>query len=182
MPPVPLPVTTPNLPFSNIANVVPHLPNDPPSVADVIAAKNYAQRAITAGERLSVSSGALPHLVVVHRAFDLFLFVFSSSQRSAAAPPWFADALKLGLTPITTRLEAIEDRLDGIDTRLDSINHNRTLGDGRPIPFKLVPFPDGSLPSENNDVIIYLITCGKLAVFPCYATVLIYLNGHNDTN
>jgi hypothetical protein len=56
MPPVPLPVPTPNLPFSNIANVVPHPPNDPPSVADVIAAKNYAQRALTAGERVPSQS------------------------------------------------------------------------------------------------------------------------------
>ncbi|KAF7339256.1 hypothetical protein MVEN_02003600 [Mycena venus] len=159
MPPAPLPVPTPNLPFSNIANVVPHPPNDPPSVADVIAAKNYAQRALTAAQYpnqidAQTTSGAL---VYAHS-------ILAAASGGAAAPPWFADALQLGLRQITTRLDAIEDRLDGIDTRLNSIdtkidqltifasqNHNRTLGDGRPVPFKPVPFPDGSLPSENDN-------------------------------
>ncbi|KAF8144461.1 hypothetical protein K438DRAFT_580627 [Mycena galopus ATCC 62051] len=195
MPPVPLPVPTPNLPFSNIGNVVPNPPNDPPSVADVIAAKKYAERARTAAQYPNhiddqTTAGAL----VYENA------ILAAASAGAAAPPWFAAALDLGLRPIKTRLDAIEGRLDGIDTRLDSIvtkidqltifasqnssgqyrhqdrpiddfcissehlyhlthpspistlqNHNRTLGDGQPEPFKPVPFPDGRLPSENDN-------------------------------
>ncbi|KAJ7712947.1 hypothetical protein B0H16DRAFT_1479028 [Mycena metata] len=177
MPPVPLPVPTPNFPFSNIANVVPHTPNDPPSVADVIAAKNYAQRALTAGKRPYVFSTPFsisrqPNTLSRSTIGPLLALSFMRipfwvphlAVYSAAAPPWFADALNLGLNPINTRLDAIEDRLHEIDTRLDNIvtkidqltifasqNHNRTLGDGRPVAFKPVAFPDGSLPSENDN-------------------------------
>ncbi|KAJ7633752.1 hypothetical protein B0H17DRAFT_1187553 [Mycena rosella] len=116
MPPVPLPVPTPNLPFSNIANVIPHPPNDPPSVADVIAAKNYAQRALTAAQ--------YPNHIDAQTTSDALVYahsILAAASGGAAAPPWFAEALKLGLTPITTRLDDINGRLDGIDTRLDSI-------------------------------------------------------------
>ncbi|KAJ7823283.1 hypothetical protein B0H13DRAFT_1919732 [Mycena leptocephala] len=105
--------------------------------------------------------------------------ILAAASGGVAAPPWFAQALQLGLQPITTRLDDIDERLDGIDTCLDSIvtkidqlmnfasqNHNRTLGDGRPVPFKPVPFPDGSMLSENDDVIAYLITCGKYTLTP----------------
>ncbi|KAF8200441.1 hypothetical protein K438DRAFT_1933039 [Mycena galopus ATCC 62051] len=152
MPPVPLPVPTPNLPFSNIGNVVPTPPNDPPSVVDVIAAKKYAERARTAAQ---YSDQIDDQTTVDALAYENAILAAASGD--AAAPPWFDAALDRGLAPIKNRLDTIAGRLDSIVTKIDQLtifacrNHNRTLGDGRPVAFKPVPFPDGSLPSENDN-------------------------------
>ncbi|KAF8189277.1 hypothetical protein K438DRAFT_1833226 [Mycena galopus ATCC 62051] len=107
--------------------------------------------------------------------------ILAAASGGAAAPPWFDAALDRGLAPIKNRLDTIEGRLDSIITKIDQLtifacqNHNRTLGDGRPVAFKPVPFPDGSLPSENDNVITYLIIrekypltlhCGRPRLLP----------------
>ncbi|KAJ7917955.1 hypothetical protein B0H13DRAFT_2439632 [Mycena leptocephala] len=120
------------LTFSNIQNVVPPAPQDPPSVGDVISAKKYAQRALIAG---GLSSRTL-------------------------------------FIPINTRLDAIDARLDGIVVKIDQLtifaskNYNRTLGDGRPVPFAPVPFPD------------YIYIYGEIRVPVDYGSLLMHQNSN----
>ncbi|KAJ7811598.1 hypothetical protein B0H14DRAFT_2859448 [Mycena olivaceomarginata] len=129
MPPIPLPVPTPGLPFSNIANVVPPPPQDPPSVDDVLLAKAYAQRVV-----LQTTVGALVYA-------DSILAAASGGGVSFISPP---------LTFLNTTINQFFAKIDQLIISTAK-NHNRTLGDGRPVAFVPVPFPDGTMPSGNND-------------------------------
>ncbi|KAJ7811382.1 hypothetical protein B0H14DRAFT_2860046 [Mycena olivaceomarginata] len=182
MPPIPLPVPTPGLPFSNIANVVPPPPQDPPSVDDVLLAKAYAQRALVAGELLLLLLSpsnlfAEKYPGQIDRQTTVGALVYADSILAAASgggvsfispPLTFSTTISRCATllykPINTRLDGINTRIDGIFAKIDQFfakidqliistakNHNRTLGDGRPVAFVPVPFPDGTMPSGNND-------------------------------
>ncbi|KAJ6588575.1 hypothetical protein B0H19DRAFT_1100144 [Mycena capillaripes] len=97
MPPVALPIPAPNLPFSNIVNVIPPAPQDPPSIDDVISAKNYAHRALVAEQYAGqtdkdTTAGALVYLGSI----------LVAASGGAAAPPWFAQAMRAAIDFLLT--------------------------------------------------------------------------------
>ncbi|KAJ7936484.1 hypothetical protein B0H13DRAFT_2303525 [Mycena leptocephala] len=152
MAPVPLPVPTPNLTFSNIQNVVPPAPQDPPPLAMLYQPRSMPNGPLSLPGQIDAQStvGALvagfedfmrPKSITSLRwaalSGPIIILLASSSTCSAlyadsilaaasgghaaSAPPWFAQALQLGLQPINTRLDAIDARLDGIVVKIDQL-------------------------------------------------------------
>ncbi|KAJ7190510.1 hypothetical protein GGX14DRAFT_604146 [Mycena pura] len=193
MPPVPLPVPTPGLPFSNIANVVPAAPQDPPSVDDVILAKAYAQRALvaekypgqidrqtTVGALVYADPSWLPHPVA--RALQPINQRLNDMNKRFDDMDKRFDDMDKRFDDMDKRFDDIDDRIDGVFAKIDQLitttakNHNRTLVDGRPVAFVPVPFPDGTMPSGNvntptaltNAAIIDNLSANELRAY-CHA-------------
>ncbi|KAF8135939.1 hypothetical protein K438DRAFT_1882132 [Mycena galopus ATCC 62051] len=90
--------------------------NDPPSVADVIAAKKYAERTRTAAQYPNhIDDQTTANALVYENAILAAPSAGDASCLFSAAPPWFTAALDSGLRSIKTRLDAIEGRLDGFE-------------------------------------------------------------------
>ncbi|KAJ6519131.1 hypothetical protein C8R45DRAFT_950323 [Mycena sanguinolenta] len=148
--PIPSPIPTPNLPFSNIVNVVPPPPQDPPTDDDVYAAKQYVEKALTAEKY----AGNIDRISVVG-ALIYQDSILAAASGGHAAPPWFQAALDLALQPLKRQLSDTGDKIEGIYAKIDHListlakNQNRALGDGEPVSFVPVPFADGSMPSAN---------------------------------
>ncbi|KAJ6466217.1 hypothetical protein C8R45DRAFT_483591 [Mycena sanguinolenta] len=93
----------------------------------------------------------------------------AASEDPNAVPAWFSDGLSNALGPIIARLDNVEKEMSSLKNEMSSLKneistlkrslltttvatsklHNMTAGKGAITQYLPVPFPDGSMPSEN---------------------------------
>ncbi|KAJ6539943.1 hypothetical protein B0H10DRAFT_2129498 [Mycena sp. CBHHK59/15] len=150
-----MPVQLP--PFNNIVNL-PTAPQDLPDDHDVRAAHEYVKSTDIAwgNSRLGDESHVAAAVAYEHS-------VLAAYCGGAAAPPWFADALREGLKDIKRDIQGIQEDIDTIkgDVRtlmnrtlksqlLAAKAHNLQCGDGTARNFETLPFRDGKEPSAQD--------------------------------
>ncbi|KAJ6558966.1 hypothetical protein B0H10DRAFT_2120287, partial [Mycena sp. CBHHK59/15] len=166
-----MPVQLP--PFNNIVNL-PTAPQDLPDDHDVRAAHEYVKSTdIAWGKWSGLPGGVMTSTLVgnsrlgdeshVAAAVAYEHSVLAAYCGGAAAPPWFADALREGLKDIKQDIQGIQEDIDTIkgDVRtlmnrtlksqlLAAKAHNLQCGDGTARNFETLPFRDGKEPSAQD--------------------------------
>jgi len=118
------------LPLQPVGINLPAQPQDPPTLADIVAAKFYQAQVDVAVASQAVNA---PTANDAARADMYKTDVIMAHSAIAAAPAWFHPAMTTILAPI---------RITFAQTR------NNQLHDGSFTPFTIVPFNDGSMPTE----------------------------------
>ncbi|KAF8173823.1 hypothetical protein K438DRAFT_1850086 [Mycena galopus ATCC 62051] len=140
-----MPVQLP--PFNNIVNL-PTAPQDPPDDHDVRVAHEYVK-----STEIAWGNSRLEDESHVAAAVAYEYSVLAAYCGEAAAPLWFADALKEGLKDITQDIKDIQDNVRTLMNRtvksqvLAAKAHNLQCGDGTARNFESLPFRDGKEPS-----------------------------------
>ncbi|KAJ6623796.1 hypothetical protein B0H10DRAFT_2008523 [Mycena sp. CBHHK59/15] len=151
-----MPVQLP--PFNNIVNL-PTAPQDLPDDHDVRAAHEYVKSTDIAwgNSRLGDESHVAAAVAYEHS-------VLAAYCGGAAAPPWFADALREGLKDIKQDIQGIQEDIDTIKGDVRTLMnrtlrascsqprsaHNLQCGDGTARNFETLPFRDGKEPSAQD--------------------------------
>ncbi|KAJ7066804.1 hypothetical protein B0H15DRAFT_1028030 [Mycena belliarum] len=135
-------------PYNNVVNL-PTAPQDPPDDHDVRAAHEYVKSTEIAwgNNRLDNESHVVAAMAYEHT-------VLAAYCGGAAAPPWFANALKEGLQDalkeILQDIKDIKEEINTIkDDSLAAKSHNLQCGDGSARDFESLPFRDGKEPSAQ---------------------------------
>ncbi|KAJ7133907.1 hypothetical protein C8R43DRAFT_1022512 [Mycena crocata] len=143
-----MPVQLP--PFNNIVNL-PNAPQDPPDNHDVRAAHEYVKSTDIAWGNSNLDDESHVAAAVAYEHC-----IVAAHSGAAAAPPWFADALKEGLKDIQEDIADIKSDIREI--RKHSIRcemlaakaYNLQCGNGTARKFEPLPFRDGKYPSVQG--------------------------------
>ncbi|KAJ7497964.1 hypothetical protein B0H11DRAFT_1998036 [Mycena galericulata] len=159
MAPVPLPARTPNLPFTNSVNL-PQLAQDPPSTLDILHERGQSDNISTAAAYVYEDSvlAAASNGIRLQGALQAVLGPALQAALPAALLAALPAALQAALLPIETKIDQL--------CIFTAKNYNRTLVDGKAIPFAPVPFPDGTLPSANINTPTALTTVDAIDGLP----------------
>ncbi|KAJ7232955.1 hypothetical protein B0H12DRAFT_1144405 [Mycena haematopus] len=126
-----------------------HNQNDPPDDHDVRCAREYVKSTeIAWGNHLLADESHLAAAVAYEHS------VIAARCGEAAAPPWFANALQVGLQDIKDGIEEIKEDITALTIRavkveaLAAKTYNLQCGDGTARNFEVLPFRNGMQPSE----------------------------------
>ncbi|KAK7689645.1 hypothetical protein QCA50_007438 [Cerrena zonata] len=150
-------------------------PNDPPTSADIYAASDYLNRirfqALAANDMQARVTDE-----DIANAHEYLHCAIAKKVATAAAPPWFTPVqqqmntmqqqmntmqqqmitiqqentiTRQQLNTMQQQMNAMQGQLNDVK-REQNIAYNFTAGPGWPYPYKIVPFPDGTLPNAQN--------------------------------
>ncbi|KAF8800395.1 hypothetical protein BYT27DRAFT_7117675 [Phlegmacium glaucopus] len=143
------------LPLQPAGVNLPPQPHDPPTLADVVAAKSYQARVDVAAASQAPNAPTTQDAAMA----DVYKTgIIMAHSAAAAAPAWFHPAMTTILAPI---------RITLAQTR------NHQLHDGSFTPFTIVPFNDGTMPTQNphnlpplvNAAAIRQLTAGESTLY-----------------
>ncbi|KAF8222386.1 hypothetical protein L208DRAFT_1446391 [Tricholoma matsutake] len=123
---------------------LPAHPHDPPTLADIVAAKSYKTRVDVA------FASQLPNAPTADDAARADVYrtnIITAHSALAAAPAWFQPAMTAIMAPFQVMLAQTQ-------------NHLRH--DGSFTPFTIVPFNDGSMPTQAPHNLPPLVTAAAI--------------------
>ncbi|KAF8235139.1 hypothetical protein L208DRAFT_783271 [Tricholoma matsutake] len=134
-----MPVPPPNPPAVNTP--LPPQPQDPATLVDISNAIAYNKQVLVSyeagvGTKDHVGAGAVYEAALI-----------AQNAGGAVAPLWFGPALAAGLAPLT---------------RVAHITHNLLAGDGHSHPFEVIPFLNGTLPTDPQHNLPPLVDVGVI--------------------
>ncbi|KAN0109213.1 hypothetical protein V8E52_009541 [Russula decolorans] len=138
---------------------LPAQPHSPPTLPDVVAAKSYQARVDVAVASASQPDSQAPNAPTADDAARADVYktnIIMAHSAEAAAPAWFQPAMTLALAPIQIKLA---------QTR------NYQLYDGGFTPFMIVPFNDGSMPTQDPHNLPPLINVAAIRVLTSPQTI-----------
>lgn len=149
----PAPVALPPALASGVVQLPPP-PQQPPTARDVVRAATYAHAVEKA--YIAKMRGANVSEVELAEAYRYQFNIVQQYEDTGAAPPWFEAALASAVAPLNRRVEMLEARMAEMAAKCAKleawqiIQYNKEQDDGH-IPhteFKVVPFPDGTWPTQ----------------------------------
>ncbi|GJJ11465.1 hypothetical protein Clacol_005698 [Clathrus columnatus] len=159
----PVPVIPPPAGGSALPFIVPPPPSQiPPTDANISNAHDYVMD-VTRFRRTN------PDLIADVDYADAVRYESTVlANTEAAEPAWFQPALQIALGPITNLLNTIQGRLDVFQIRQTELirtiskSINSDAGTGDNAPLQIVPFPDGTHPSDFVPLLPLLDTVGSV--------------------
>ncbi|KAF8223689.1 hypothetical protein L208DRAFT_1411515 [Tricholoma matsutake] len=153
-----MPVALPLQPVGNVQ--LPTPPNDPPTLQDVLRARKYAVQITIDNKNRQLNSATDEDAA---RAYVYETKIMAAHLPHDAeddqAPAWFAGALAAGLA---TALPPLLTRALAPLTKTISQVHNQQCDDGVHLQYKVLPFTDGTFPTDQEHGLPALVNVNSI--------------------